>query len=1230
MKKIIFILLLIISLFYIDKVYADLSCSDAITLTETSMADRAYLYAYLPVCDERKFTGYVSLSTIHKRVLDAAGIDKYDADSVSGSGDLEEKYVTLSIDDKTKIESTRVLCGDPAAKLEVVVGYTYQVRYDATAYECTKKRFLDGYKECMKLCLLEKKMDKNSTCSCTNYVEEYKDTCYKCPNGGNLTDWGNAKICVITESGSTEPMKIDKDSSVSYVEQWTICNRERVNDERGEPHGRCIVFATYDFLCPVYDCKKSGSKPYNLCTPSFQEKTSGERVYCVNPGLFFSKTLSSTAEYQTDVNFNVKDCESSYSTVDCGYANILIEGAKYSLPDKVIEFALRLWGVHTNQAGFNKLGISHKAGTDCKTNLHYTAIKNVYKETYKYFSKYLLANLRFRDSINPVLTETSDRSAFDIGCNSSLLGVACGSTIQYKQGMALLTNTILGNSTMQEDLNSLYGGGISEDVDNADLITDENGDQYIQIYFDNIEQITKEVKQKIDCTKLDDMVNNRIITSEQKKQIEPFFKVTAGLVDEDGRELTEYSESKRTPVYCYKNFCRVKIKDSFAICDYEKRHNKRVKVRLKYTKSDTSNVVKKYIACANPDESQIMFSIDEGSSDNNRLNTPVEEEFEIVNVKCHGTCDDYNLRTNIKDTCSDDKTNYDSAFVSSIKDPSLKCILNMDNPSIKNKYNYSNTFEVSNRFCKVYCSDEVVYHVADKVRSISGRKFYYDIEGTLRTDKNIVYKFSNIVEEKRTCVSEIYYNNEFTENINWQKIYGLGKDARGNSDGITDEEIKGIKNWKTLFTVLLKKSESEGGRTENLSKILYDLYNCNLYTDDEIKDLGIKKAENDKSANIKETIIKMFSKENNYGIGTDENCVMNSTTNTCITMNNISYDFGPNPDGKVMSMKSKVNNDNTLSNLIYCKSSDNCFEYDPNHKENEYNYPTSGNSDIEPLRNVVGIDIVRDNSVANVFASDDLKVPTNDYAMFTVSTEVDFYNSSRFEILPNGNTIKAGTGKSGEKHLKLESFAFPVSKVAYNLSVCEPRDFLTTEGYRRCLITQKYNKISTYFRNNYRDEFYSAINNANEYKCYIDVEVPFTEEGSRGRTLYRNVDTASIFPNSKDGYTKKANSNWATAIGKKATDLIEASSSKLKVSNDYLEYRIVLNPVQINNIKEYNKQNESYINEEPIEKTCKIVDDTYQNCISPFLEELRRNNQYGSLDKFYRIGGEVKERIDKQ
>lgn len=1007
------------------------------------------------------------------------------------------------------------------------------------------------------------------------------------------------------------------------------CKSENGVDECDCPSGQAI----YHFLCPNYTCKQQSVK-VDTCTPSFRTPD-GSAAYCVNPSQEFSTGYATTASYKRDNTFKVTSCETSYSTVDCGYANILIEGAYYHLSEKTIEFALRLWGVHTNQAGFDGVGLSLRKGVNCDSNAFYLDVNgkpvNIYVETYKEFAEVYLKNLRYRyTKIDP----TKDYSDFNFGCNSSKLGVACGSGKTYKQALALLASTVIGNIEMKNQLKSLVNYNEVETVSTVELTADESGQQYIQVTYEDLENITTSQSSnknvKINCKKLDQMVKDGEITSDTRKQIEPYCKTKAYLVDASGHRIDELGGGK--PDYCYKNYCRVKV-EKFAICDMDETSNSIPNgIVLSTPESVSDKTVSKYISCSNPMNNQILMAFDWSKTNGTTETTdrPGAEEttsetttYKIMNVKCRGDCDDYSVRKTLNDTCSDDNNNYDGTYESSIKDPSLKCILNMENPAYKSIYNYSDDFEIGNKFCRVYCSDEVIYHVADKTKETSGRIFYYDIDNSIKNGYLTNTLFSNRVELKRTCTSEIYYDNTFAETVDWAKTYAFGSNSHGGSDGISQSEIDGIKNWKTLYDVLVKKARTEGGRIDNVNKVLYDLLNCNLYTDDQIEAAGISKPKKYKSKNIITSIKEKFAADKNYGIGQNSNCEIKTakdpknSKNTCLTMNNVSYNFGASPNGKTAYMKSQTTISNSTNNIVYCTGVS-CFDYDSDHKDKEYDYPTSGANKTKTLDlSKDGLKLDKDNNNTSV------TIPTNDYAIFSITANVSFYNNSRYEVKPNGEVIYKDTEK-GKDYLELAPYVYTADHDAYNTTECTDRDFLNGD-YRRCKIYQIYDKIELFFRHNPGDEFYSEVNLNKKFGCFVDVEKPDTVECDPSKyggklcqigTIYRNVDVGNIFPSSPDGFTTRQNSNWATYEGRKATQDIEQTADTIRTTDEQLQYRIVLTPEQIKNVKEYNKENTTgYVNEEKL--NCQIKGNTYQECISPFLEQLRKDDVYGTMDPNY-------------
>ena len=1232
---VIFILLLFV---FVNNVKADLSCSgpNRITATETTMADPASFSAYMPLCQ---------MTYSHNEPITSGpgveGVSNSSLKDVARTGEAWTTAYQRSVDGKAVFPVSVQVCNDPKATLSATMQcsyietwppvYDYCIEYEDYTYtyldqSCFKSCQADnennsGYVLLPQNGLIEnpnvegmRAILRNCDVECTKEAvgsrckTKVDAWCGGTASGGALADWfgDGVKICGRTSKTTVTKNNLSLDTKGFTVgEARTECQKKVQRD--------CACFpgtTTYTFDCPVYVCNKVNTL-VDLCTPSFKDQK-GNSLYCVNPGQPFSPTVSQTEAYQKDKDFNVRDCESSYSTVDCGYANILIEGQKYNISDKAVELALRLWGVHTQQAGFDRTGVSNRINSSCSKSAFFmrgdsNEVVNPYVKTYNEFRRELLSKVRSRGTIDPV----ADVSLLNISCDSDKLGVACGGSAEYKQALALLANTILGNSEMQDHLSDLFKGEINESINNVNLITDETGDQYVEIHFEEIRKIIQDKNVKINCKNLAKMVQENKITSKQKDQIEPYCKVEVAFVDGNGKELGRLGGG--TPDYCYKDYCRIKVA-KFAMCDIENEEVTPISIKTTTSKPYSEDSVNKYVSCANPYENQLLFGFDKDLQESlpknsaNLVENPekVSETYVISNYRCAGKCDDYSLRGEVKENCSDDLSNMGKTFNSSIKDPSLKCIVNMGRPEYKNMYDYSEYFGVNTNLCRIYCSDEVNFKIADKTEAISGRYFYYDVESNADPNKNIRHMFTNIVEEKRSCVSEIYYSNDFAESINWKKIYGLGT----GGDGITDSEINGIRNWTNLFHVLVKKALREGGREENVNKILYDLMNCNLYSEEEILASGVKKPQNYQYGSVREKILDRFSERNKYGLAADDSCVVNRNKNECVKMNNINYDFGAPTNGKTVVMNSVASVSDTFNNMTYCSGSG-CFAYDPDHPEKEFDYPTN------TRRNESEINITSTNGTfMNLYGNNTIKIPTNDYVMFEIKTNVSFYNVSKFETKPSGEVIRSGSNNSRDQYMKLPSYAFPVDKDAYNLSTCVSKNFLDSNVHR-CTINHSFDKVKTFFRRNPDDEFSNKVRLTNKFSCYVDVKKPGTIEENdettfRDGTIFRNVDVSNLFPSSSDGYTTRSNSNWATSNGRQATSQITSSAENLKTSDEYLDYSITLSPTQIRNIKEYNKENEGYINEP--ELSCKIVNDTYQRCTSPFMNELRNSTEYGTID----------------
>jgi hypothetical protein len=344
-------------------------------------------------------------------------------------------------------------------------------------------------------------------------------------------------------------------------------------------------------------------------------------------------------------------------------------------------------------------------------------------------------------------------------------------------------------------------------------------------------------------------------------------------------------------------------------------------------------------------------------------------------------------------------------------------------------------------------------------------------------------------------------------------------------------------------------------------------------------------------------------------------------------MQNIEYSYGGKPDGKSVTMKAITESKNNFDKLVYCRG-DNCFRYVLGSADN-YKYPKYVEvkpGDPDPSFSNYRLTITTGSRAGETIkfnGSSTVVVPVNDYAMFEVENEIDYYNSEVYDVLPTGEVYAKGTHliNSADEYVSYGRYAYSISPEANTDSACTDRDFLNDT--KRCNINIKFSRINTFYRLNKNDIFGQEINSKKVYSCFVDIESPTPvppdpEKPGANGTRYRMIDTAKIF------YTNNgkplSNSNWATPIGLAAIKSIEESTALLP-TEEYLQYRITLSPSQIKAIREYNDSTDKtkiYSNE--VLYNCVIENDMYRKCKSVFLNELRSSNKYGTIDKNFSDG----------
>ena len=966
-------------------------------------------------------------------------------------------------------------------------------------------------------------------------------------------------------------------------------------------------------LCPGWACNL-GYKESGACTPSYIDETPGETAWCVSPTEWPGK------EYGEDPEFDISKCSSSYATTDCGFGNILTEAwynrllyeqhkTSHKITDKEIELALRLWGSHNTTTGFNNetgIGVKQDNGNGCYAD-HMRDVgfrvagDNVYVETEKYITKNFLKYVSetYKSYLDPVAL-IGNRN-IRIECNDKK-NLICKNTASTDVSFGLFFNTLLGNSQMRNHMKEVFGTSVSAPSD-IEVEMDEKGEYRIDINYGSYTYLGIRTNVEYDCSDFSG------ISAAERAAIEPYCKTKIVYKDYNGNETTVMPESCKGKSSLWCTSRPVKM----AICDIKEWQRD---VVITYPDNSYKKPVR-LVSCGST-ANQIMYTVTDvkdvsgGSSGGVKTQT-----FKIPKYNCNGTCTNSDTRT--KDpSCDYNASKADGGVHQGFaKDPSLKCILNLKNESEKDRFDFSKEFGVNTNFCNVYCSDEVTYYIPDKITVKSGLAFKYDIGVKSYLTKTDNHLISNVVKSKRTCVSEIYYNKYFTSATNYEKMYNLDteKDITNVLGG------RYIQNWKDLYTVLKAKSAKERGRTENINELLYDLYNCNFYNKNSFGNVTKPKQKvfetNSTIDNVYDNMKKTYGSSNSYGF---DNCTINGNSNDCFTMNRIDYSGGSEVTASTFVGKDTYINtgsvvSSNISEVQYCMGSS-CFRYPDN---------VTANS-VEDLETYNYSKYMKDSTV---ITDGKYKIPTNDYAIFSINTEFGFYNNSRFQTVQSTGYIKPGS--NDPNYITLSEYSYPVSKNAYgtckfngnnnNSNIFKGRidrnnnKDLGPSTNSSCVVTHKYDQIHTYKYRHDNDKFMnillsSTFKNPN---CYYDVEPSQVQCDAGTKNCksalediaeYRNVERTNIFPNDED---VPAATNWDNENAKQLKDVIESTGKSVFTNPDFIQYSFTIGPDQIKSIRSYNNNNtSSYINTEL--NNCQVKDGMYFNCRSKFMDEIRNGN----------------------
>ena len=963
---------------------------------------------------------------------------------------------------------------------------------------------------------------------------------------------------------------------------------------------------------------------------------SGDSVvaYCANPS---QKPLLGTGEFNRGraVNIDIMKCAASDSSLDCGVANILSEAAYRNekmeagmYNQYVISLAIRMWYAYKEQAGFDLMGIAPE--DDSTINDIYQFLDfypglngeypNVYKQTLDGIRRNLFFN-GFNDATKDFNFAGATISHIkDIACstvnNDTDVGVYCngdgGDT--YKYAAFLLVNTIQGNKYMNEHFTSLMGGFTTE-LEGEELkeaISNKyNNPEYYNVILSEdgkTATINYELREtvEIDCNTLDsDTANNLGCDMEDQTLI---FKDAAGNI------ITQEQIEKYD--YCNKNFCTavVELNDKILCETVDK-----VELKFKGFKTCGSSSIRKYVSCTDIVRDQIMYSFEK---DNCSSDVKKEQITLPGMIECPGGCQEETIPNSVIDNCSipDSDSGYHYApgidkekqvgvkyevtkdyLKQTVSDPSLTCILNKRSTT-RDYYDYSTYFGVNTNFCRVYCSDSIDYYLPPRQYVSNALQLKYDVIPGRKYDNN--YLFS-AVKSRRNCVSKIFYDDfEFYgKQLDWNAAYGL------------DPSIE-IKNWKELYAAVHSLSQSQGNKKDFLHNLVYDLYNCNFFSDTEIKNAGVIKP-SDAGKNSRIYV-------NEYLNNTKDYCLNNDcTTGETKFQGGAEYINSTNIDDRVGGNYKNyghpdLSNNSSVKNSVvfkYCKTTDNCFEKnsDPNaERPYEDRYDTKAKS-TSYKENIAGLSGVQ--------------IPTNDYVIFGYEIDGVVYNDTSYQVEPQTGKVQVYKSSDKDVYNKIAENTLPLSY--YSDALCNNRTCkIDINLYNN--IYSKYNtsieknlKVNAFYRKTTDDALITSVKNLERYTC--DFVFPSDPKETSIGFVFRNIDLESPVPtNTGDRFDSPVfkNSNWDlsnTVDGEYNSHLqnvinqIKGSSEDLYGRDKYLEYSFILDDNSIRSIREYNDVNRDYAsikdsNGAKILDDCVKEDGKYFECKSKFVEQL---NTYG-------------------
>ena len=999
-----------------------------------------------------------------------------------------------------------------------------------------------------------------------------------------------------------------------------------------DPYTYKVVYNTCD--CVVKDDYVTDTTLYQAKFSTKGESGEDIPVYCVSPAL---ANAGSSNVYTIDATH----CESSNSTKDCGYANIMIEGYYRnkilnidSYDYAVISDAMHLWGAYIGQDGYRETGIADEDGRtiddendwlrfvpesdDTYKNVFKGTLeelfKNVYFESIHGGSNYSVYNVVDPDTGDTYNIPEQNRLRL-ISATCSKTAMLCGTSTKYIKALYLFVNTVQGNPKMQEHLDEInkVESGVTDDIIHNDPVS-----AGVTVMGETI-RITFNLRKGVEI-----YCNSKDI--DEAKRLGCKIEQDIIIKDSTGKEIV--IENIQGYDYCIKNTCfidLVEYSDDILLCD----QIEKVTIKTQHYKTCGEESVKKYVSCGSPTTTQLMFSFEpdykckEGSSE--------EKIIEVV-PQCN-LCDEGVKYSN--STCSkDEKQDY---VVNTTSDPSLNCILhksssvNENNQNGKAYYDYSSLFNVNTNFCRVYCSDKVTYYLAPKQTVNSSLQLKYDIERFVYpTRENLNSNaLTSIVMVKRDCVSNIYYNNIFDFNKDWKAAYGIDKN---------------VNNWNELYDELLILSSKENDRVDVLNQVIYDLYNCNFFEEKYITgnsslNGGIIQRPKD-SINAYSKALELLNNTNEYCDGID--CVTGKIkyeggAEYITAKDNNIYRTGADYEDPVLSTSEVVS---SLLDVKYC-SNDKCFRGITDSGKYEEDYDEAG---------------VYETATVQFGNKGEVVIPDNDYAIFSYSVEADLFNSTLYQVEEyTGKVQVVNDTNYNSKYLDLNKNTYPVSSYAKQLCSLNP------DGTSSCDVDYKFSvplivdynknktsssKVIAFYRKFSNDDLIDTLSE-HDYICQYDVSDPVPDGGSdKVGFAFKNIDISDPFPT---GMTDRPNSNWSWVL-KKCNDkdketnykycdyyekdgslipkpevekyknyiktivseIEESGKNHLYATDEYKEYSYKITNESIEAIREDNKINGYFT--KPYNCEIDSENGIYLNCNSEFLDRLHSSDNPFSVE----------------